>query len=139
MLIGELAHAAGATTPTIRFYERQQLLPTPLRSGNGYRDYNTADLDRVRFIRAAQSSGLSLAEIRGILDIRDDGQPPCRHVSDLIDNKLAEVRRRMAELVALEQELQRLGERARLLNPAECGDSDICRIIDTARDPIPAP
>src|SRR6266566_6256771 len=80
MRIGVLAAQAGITAKTIRFYEDTGLMPAPARTPAGYRDYPAGAAARLAFIRDAQAAGLSLAEIRSILAIRDDGQAPCQHV-----------------------------------------------------------
>lgn len=138
MLIGELGTATGLSTHTLRFYERRRLLPPAARATNGYRSYDDTSVARVGFIRAAQGAGLTLAEIRSVLDIRDDGQAPCRHVADLVDDKLTEVRRRMSELAALERELEQLRDRSRRLDPADCTDPNICHIITGPPTTLPA-
>jgi DNA-binding transcriptional MerR regulator len=76
MRIGVLAAQAGITAKTIRFYEDTGLMPAPARTPAGYRDYPAGAAARLAFIRDAQAAGLTLAEIRSILVIRDDGQPP---------------------------------------------------------------
>ncbi|WP_137123277.1 heavy metal-responsive transcriptional regulator [Segeticoccus rhizosphaerae] len=129
MLIGELADAAGTSSPTIRFYERRGLLPEPARGPNGYRFYDEATRNRLSFIRAAQAAGLTLAEIGGILDLRDDGNVPCAHVTALIEGKLADLRARMRDLAALAAELEQLIERSHRLSPADCTEADVCRIL----------
>lgn len=129
MRVGELADAAGVTATALRFYERRGLLASPARRGNGYRDYSPAAAQRVAFIRSAQAAGLTLAEIRGILRIRDSGRAPCVHVTDLVDAKIADVRRRMAELSALEQTLRTVRDRGRDLDPVECDGSEICVLL----------
>lgn len=60
MLIGEVSAATGIDTQTIRFYERQGLLPAPNRASNGYRIYDDTVIGRLRFVRAAQCAGLAL-------------------------------------------------------------------------------
>lgn len=129
MLIGELADAVGLPSQTIRFYERRGLLPSPARSGNGYRAYEETAVARLRFIRAAQSAGLTLVQIRSIVQLRDHGATPCEHVADLIDGKLLEVRSRMRELAAMEKELEQLRERGQRLDPADCTNTEICHIL----------
>jgi MerR family transcriptional regulator, mercuric resistance operon regulatory protein len=131
MLIGELADAVGVTSQAIRFYERKGLLPDAERGANGYRVYNEATLARLRFIHVAQAAGLTLSEIRSIIDLRDDGTAPCAHVVTLIDSKLADVRTRIRQLAALQAELEALLERSRLLDPADCGEDDICHILSS--------
>ncbi|MFI9846706.1 heavy metal-responsive transcriptional regulator [Nonomuraea sp. NPDC051941] len=129
MRIGTLAAAAGLSAKTIRFYEQAGLLPPPPRTGAGYRDYPAEAADRLAFIRDAAAAGLSLAEIRGVLAVRDAGQPPCRHVTELIETHLEQVEQRIAELLATRTVLQGLHRRARDVNPAECGPEEICRIL----------
>jgi DNA-binding transcriptional MerR regulator len=131
MLIGELADALELPTQTVRFYERRGLLPEPHRAPNGYRIYDQAALGRLQFIRGAQTAGLTLAEIRSIIDIRDRGTAPCTHVDALLDAKLHEVRDRLRQLVALESDLEQIVERSRRLDPADCAEGDVCQILQT--------
>ncbi|MGI5508568.1 MerR family DNA-binding protein [Streptomyces sp. CA-106131] len=93
-----MAAVCGATAKMNRFYERAGLLPEPPRTAGGYRDYPPEATTRLTFIRDAQSAGLTLAEIRSIVTVRDSGQAPCGHVSELIQQHPAEFERRMAEL-----------------------------------------
>lgn len=133
MLIGELAETVGLDSQTIRFYERQGLLPQPHRAANGYRTYDHASVSRVLFIRSAQAAGLTLAEIGSVVDLRDHGDAPCTHVTTLLSRKLDAVRARRAELAALEAELERLIARSHHLDPADCTASDICHILTSPR------
>lgn len=133
MLIGELADAVGVTSQTIRFYERKGLLPDAERGSNGYRIYHESTLTRLRFINVAQAAGLTLSEIRSIVDLHDDGTVPCAHVIGLIDSKLTDVRARIRHLAALQAELEALLERGHLLDPADCSDDDICHILCSAK------
>lgn len=136
MLIGELAEAVGLPTRTVRFYERKGLLPEPRRADNGYRVYDQATLNRLQFIRSAQTAGLTLAEIRSVIDIRDTGEAPCTHVGDLLGAKLAEIRERREQLAGMERELEALVERSRRLDPADCGEGDICHILRPDRETL---
>ena len=131
MLIGELADAVGVTSQTIRFYERKGLLPDAERGANGYRIYDESTIARLRFINVAQAAGLTLSEIRGIIDLRDAGTVPCTHVVALIDSKLADVRARIRRLSALQAELEALLDHSHLLDPAACADDDICHILSS--------
>ena len=132
MLIGDLATRAGLSAKTIRFYEQAGLLPQPPRTAGGYRDYPPSALDRLAFIRHAQAAGFTLADIRGVLAIRDSGQAPCQHVSVLIDEHLARVERRIAELTRARDALRDLQRRAAATDPADCAESEICIILATA-------
>jgi MerR family copper efflux transcriptional regulator len=69
MHIGELAHKAAVNIQTIRFYERQGLLPAPSRNSSGYRCYVTSDLERVTFIKRNQELGFTLGEIKQLVDL----------------------------------------------------------------------
>jgi len=133
MLIGEVAETLGVDRQTIRFYEKQGLLPPPHRRPNGYRDYDTAVISRLTFIQSGQAAGLTLAEITSVLSLRDAGQVPCSHVSLLLVRKLEDVRARQRELAALAAELQALIGASQAQDPAECGEADICTIITNPR------
>jgi MerR family copper efflux transcriptional regulator len=130
--IGVLAAAAGLTTKTIRFYEQAGLLPEPPRTPAGYRDYPDKTTMRLAFIRDAQAAGLTLAEIRGILAIRDSGQAPCRHVTGLIDRHLAQVEQRLAELIQAREALRSLQRRAAATDPADCTKDEVCSILTSS-------
>jgi MerR family copper efflux transcriptional regulator len=132
--IGELAAKAGLTVKSIRFYEHSGVLPEPDRRPSGYRDYDDSALARLRFIKAAQVAGLTLAEIRQVITLRDNDGPPCRHVTDLLDAHAADLDRRIAELSALRNEVRRLRHRADGLDPAHCPDDAVCHVIPTDRD-----
>jgi len=71
MRTGELARNAGVNLQTIRFYERQGLLPEPERTASGYRTYQQRDLDRVKFIRRNQELGFTLREIKQLMDLHN--------------------------------------------------------------------
>lgn len=129
MRIGELARQGGVPATTLRYYEQLGLLPEPGRTASGYRTYDDVALERLSFIRSAQAVGLTLAEVREVLGIRDAGEAPCRVVTDLIERRHAEVRSRIAELSALERELSRLRKRAADLEPRDCDPSGICHVI----------
>jgi MerR family copper efflux transcriptional regulator len=129
MCIGELARASGLAPSAVRYYEQLGLLPAPERTASGYRSYADEAVDRLAFIRSAQAVGLTLAEVRQVLGVRDAGEAPCRVVTELIDRRYAEVRARITELQALERDLSRLRERAERLEPRDCDPSGICHVI----------
>ncbi|MEU8834892.1 heavy metal-responsive transcriptional regulator [Streptomyces sp900116325] len=139
MRIGDLATASGLTTKTIRFYEQTGLLPAPPRTPGGYRDYPEQTEARLAFIRDAQGAGLTLAEIRSVLALRDGGQAPCEHVAVLIDQRLADIERRMAELAKTRDALRGLARRAAATDPATCGQDKICTIFGTPESPDAGP
>jgi len=127
MKIGEVAERSGVPAKTIRFWEDQRLLPAPARTAVGYREFDPAVLERLAFIRHAQAAGLTLEHIRQVLDIRDDGQPPCVHVAGLIARRLAEAEARLAELARARDQLAALAARAAAQDPADC--HGYCSII----------
>ena len=129
MRIGEVAQASGTTTKTLRYYEEVGLLPAADRTPAGYRDYGPDVLDRLDFIRRGQAAGLTLAQIGQVLGIRDRGQAPCQHVTDLLDTRLEVIDRQLAELEQLRTTIGYLREDAAAGNPATCSPEDVCRYL----------
>ncbi len=129
MRIGELAAAAGTTTKTLRFYEDAGLLPPAARSSAGYRHYDENALVRLDFIRRGRAAGLTLAQIKEVLDIRDAGRAPCRHVEELLDERLAGLDRQIADLVTLRENVARLREDAAAADPDTCHADEVCRYL----------
>jgi DNA-binding transcriptional MerR regulator len=129
MRIGELAEAAGTTTKTLRFYEDQGLLPTAERTPAGYRDYTPDAVSRIDFVHRGQAAGLTLAQIKQILDIRDHGQAPCGHVRGLLDARLADIDRQIADLGALRDNVASLRDAASDPEPDTCGADEVCRYL----------
>jgi DNA-binding transcriptional MerR regulator len=105
MRIGELADAVALSPDTIRYYEKAGLLPHPDRTPAGYREYGDATIDRLRFVQGAQRLGLSLADIRDLLAVRDTGECPCEPAGQLLSRRIAEVDAQIAELAALRAEM----------------------------------
>ncbi|MGY1435389.1 heavy metal-responsive transcriptional regulator [Streptomyces reniochalinae] len=130
MRIGVLAAKAGVSTKAVRFYEQSGLLPDPPRTPSGYRDYPAATADRLAFIRNAQAAGLALAEIRGVLAIRDGGQAPCAQVGELITAHLRQVEERIAELTRARATLLGLKAASESTDPSTCPEGPICRILN---------
>ncbi len=96
--IGRLAREAGVPASTVRYYERSRLLRPDGRTEGNYRIYSSEALGRLRFIRAAQAIGLALTDITTLLDFRDGRTAPCREVQTLIEERLAELKKRLVEL-----------------------------------------
>jgi MerR family transcriptional regulator, copper efflux regulator len=132
MRIGEVADQMDLTTKTLRYYERVGLLPNPDRTECGYRDYPEAVLDRLRFIRSAQAAGLTLGEIKGVIDFREQGSPPCSHVLSIVEARAADLDRRIAELKQLRDELHKLAKRGHTLSPEDCRPDLVCHILNPA-------
>lgn len=123
MKIGELAKLTDAQVETIRYYEREGLLPAPARSDGNYRLYTQAHVERLTFIRNCRSLDMTLDEIRSLLSLRDSPQDQCESINALIDEHIEHVNARIISLQALQQELLDLRQR--------CGDAvDHCGILD---------
>jgi MerR family transcriptional regulator, Zn(II)-responsive regulator of zntA len=129
MRIGELAAAAGTTTKTLRFYEESGLLPPTDRAANGYRDYGPEALSRLDFIHRGRVAGLTLAQIREVIDIRETGDAPCHHVHQLLTERLADIDRQIADLQALRATLSRQREQTETADPSTCATETVCRYL----------
>jgi len=122
MRIGELARNTGCQVETIRYYEREGLLPAPTRSRGNYRRYGEEHLERLRFIRHCRSLAMSLEEIRLLLQFRDAPDDKCDEVNTLLDEHIGHIADRIAELRALENQLRGLRKLCRSAQAAkDCG------------------
>ena len=130
MRIGEVAEQAAVTTKTIRYYESIGILPTPDRTPSGYRAYDSTTLERLRFIRDAQATGLTLTEIKSILELKGQGERSCEHTRSLIQRQLTEVDVQIHRLESARRELHALMERADRSDPADCVDAHRCQVIE---------
>src|SRR3954468_3824700 len=126
MRIGELAAATGTTTKTLRFYEESGLLPPTQRAANGYRDYEPAALSRLDFIRRGRAAGLTLAQIREVIEVPDGGDTPCVHVHQLLPERLADVDRHIADLQVLRATLVQKRDHAASADPSTCAPETVC-------------
>jgi Hg(II)-responsive transcriptional regulator len=105
---GALAKAAGVNVETLRFYERKGLLRKPPRKASGYREYPSGDVRHIRFIKRAQELGFSLVEIKELLALRVRPGTTPAEVKAHAEEKLADIRRRIASLRAMEEALKKL-------------------------------
>ena len=108
MQIKELARATGVDVETIRYYEKQGLLPEPARRDNGYRDYKASHLERLSFIRHCRALDMPLAAVNRLLGFVDAPDQHCGNVDSLVDDQLARVRARLKSMRALEKQLLQL-------------------------------
>jgi Zn(II)-responsive transcriptional regulator len=125
LTIGELARECGASVDTIRYYERERLLPRPQRAPSRYRLYEPQAVVRLRFIRQAKGLGFSLEEIRELLALRVDRSKTCGDVRTRARTKILEIEARIDELARMRAALDRLA--------AACvgsGPSSECPILD---------
>jgi len=118
MRIGQLARQSNTSTETLRFYESEGLLPQPVRLANGYRDYPTETLQRIRFIQHAKTVGFTLREIQDLLSIQvEKDQHTCEEVKNLTQQKLDEIEQKLSQLHAIRNALRLIHERC-------CGGSE---------------
>lgn len=109
--ISELAGSVGLSSDTLRYYERVGLLEPTGRSAGGYRLYDEACEERLRFIKTMQRMGLRLSDIKELLDVRGRGSCPCGHTDVLVERRLAEVQSDIEQLEAVREQLSILKER----------------------------
>ncbi len=122
MKIGELATASATAVDTIRYYEREGLLPAPGRTSGGFRVYEVPHLERLQFIRYCRGLDMSLDEVRLLLRVKDAPDGDCGDVNALLDAHIGHVSRRIKELRALEAQLKGLRQRCDATQGADqCG------------------
>lgn len=126
--IGELARRTGTTVEAIRWYERNGILPVPMRTSGGHRSYAQKHLDRLAFVRHSRELGFTLDDVRELLRLADDPDRPCAEADTIAREHLAAVRSRIARLQALEAELARMVD--------ACGHGRIaeCNVIEVLAD-----
>lgn len=129
----ELARAAGVEAHVVRFYTRAGLIRPARQAANGYRQFVPFDVKRVRFVRAAQSLGFTLAEITEILR-RSRHQTPCPLVRDIMVRRLAETAERLAQIQSMHERMQRASEAWRQIPDQVPRGSDICTLIESVVD-----
>lgn len=106
MQIGAVAKRTGLSVDAIRFYERNALLPRATRTTGGFRQYSETDVERLAFIRRVQGLGFTLREIRELVRLRGNRLQPCAPVQHRLEEKLAGVQQKLADLHKLEHELR---------------------------------
>lgn len=125
MKISELARATGTKAETIRYYEREGILPSADRAHNNYRDYSDAHLGALLFVRRARQLGFSMEQVRQLLALSDHDDKPCEDVDRLVEQQLKVVRDKIADLRLLHVELSQMTR--------SCGGKRIgdCRIVES--------
>jgi len=122
LTIGQLAKESGVHLETIRYYEREGLIPAPPRKSSGHRAYQPDAARRLRFIKRVQELGFTLCEIRGLLALRAEPEEDCSEVCKQAREKLGEVRAKIRHLQAMEGALQHLTDGCSGDRPvSECG------------------
>ncbi|MDB9375991.1 heavy metal-responsive transcriptional regulator [Nodularia sphaerocarpa] len=107
-LIGQVTNLSGIPIRTIRYYESLGLVESSGRTEGGFRQFSMDVLTRLAFIKRAQGLGLSLEEIRDILQVYDQGQPPCSEIKDKLEDKLSQIDRQITQLLTLRSEIGEL-------------------------------
>lgn len=125
LLIGELSQKTGVNIETIRFYEKQSILPVPARSDSGRRMYDNTDVKRLNFIHRCRGLGFSLKEILSLLSLVDGGNYTCKQVHELTATHAADVKEKIQSLQKMELVLDEMIE--------HCSKGDVpeCPIIDS--------
>ena len=130
MKIGELARIAMTQVETIRYYEREGLLPETARTEGNYRIYGDAHVERLSFIRNCRNLDMTLEEIRVLLRFRDAPTENCGTVNTLLDEHIGHVADRIRELRLLEKQLKELRALCQ-----ETRDTEYCGILNELAAP----
>lgn len=137
LFIGELGCRVALPTQTIRYYERIGLLNPPKRTEAQYRVYSAEDEERLLFIQKAKRFGLSLNEIKKLIEIRTEGIPPCASLKAMVKQHLGNLDHQIQEMISLRQELANRYKQIDTLLPdstavqaEETCDGKICRFIE---------
>lgn len=122
--IGALSKHTGCNIETIRYYEREGLMPDPPRTAGGHRLYEQEHIKRLTFIRRSRELGFTLEEVRGLLQIVDGGHYTCAEVKTITLDHLSEIRAKLTDLRKLERALKELA--------AKCTGDETpqCPVID---------
>ena len=128
MKIGELSRATGTNIETIRYYERNGLLPAPSRTAANYRSYGDAHRARLAFVRHSRDLGFTIEEIRSLLDLSDHPERDCADADRIATRHLEQVEEKIAQLALLREELSRIVGRCR------GGIAADCRVIEAQGD-----
>jgi MerR family mercuric resistance operon transcriptional regulator len=133
--IGQLADQVGVNLQTIRYYEREKLLPKPSRLPSGYRVFPTDSVRRVRFIKRAQELGFTLNEIRELLSLRIDAKRDRSDVRAIANAKVAQIDQKIEALTAIRNGLLTITDHCSGHGPAK--DCPIIASIDSDEALVP--
>ncbi len=123
---GEVARQADVNVETLRYYEREGILPEPPRRMSGYREYPPETVDLIRFIKRAQELGFSLREVKELLSLREVPRRAAKRASRLVESKIAEIDHKIRDLHSMRAALDNL----RCACDANDSSSD-CPIIES--------
>jgi len=131
LTVTELAKQSGTTPHAVRYYARMGLLRPERDPDNGYRRFQPRDARWLRFVRQAKELGYTLAEIKEIMRDADRGKSPCPRVREILQRHIVENRRRLEELMALQQRMElALEEWSDKPNGVPDGHS-VCHLIES--------
>ena len=130
MKIGELAKRTGCEVETIRYYEREGLVPAPPRTEGNYRHYSENDAERLLFIRHCRSLGMSLDDIRTLQRFQSQPELACNDINTMLDRHLAQTEEQIRSLHRLQQQLQTL--RNTCHSQLSAGNCGILRNLESA-------
>jgi DNA-binding transcriptional MerR regulator len=126
LTIGNVAKRVGVRPSAIRFYETKGIVRPVARGQNGYRIYGNDAIKLLLFVRRAQSLGITLREIKPLVELATQGQQPCNHVKQLARSHLQEINQKISALQTLRHELRALLRR----KAGRPHDNEVCRIIE---------
>ncbi|MDX1755427.1 MAG: Cd(II)/Pb(II)-responsive transcriptional regulator [Marinobacter sp.] len=128
MKIGQVSKQTGVPVETIRYYEKIDLLPAPGREASGYRRYGEEHVRRLQFIKRCRNLDMTQEEIRQLIGVMNQPEAGCQEVDNLLEHHLDHIRQRIAELQALQQEMQAL--RAACASEGQVSE---CGILNTLK------
>ena len=128
--IEDLKKQTGVSVGTIRYYEQLELLPAAVRHDNGYRYFDQSAIQRVLFIKKAQTINLSLTEIKEILNSHDRGRAVCSIVKELIDSKISQLDTEIQQLVESKKVLESHRDRWSLHASDTPNRQSVCTLIE---------
>lgn len=117
-LRGEIAKIANINVETLRYYEKNQLIPTPKRTENGYRLYSKDTLNIIAFIKSAKNAGFTLEQIRKLFSVVDGKNIDLNYIDELISIKIVEIDEKIIELQNVQRNLKKVKDN--LYQPHEC-------------------
>lgn len=131
MTVNEVAKKAEVAPDTVRYYSRLGLLKPDRNPDNGYKLFHQSDISRLRFIRQAQTLGFTLKEITEILGDAEAGSSPCPKVRDIIVRHIEENRRKIQELQALQERMEKALEKWKSMPDGAPDGKHVCHLIES--------
>jgi len=129
--VKEVAVQSEVTSDTVRHYVKLELLKPVRNPFNGYREFSVADVKRVRFIRRAKLLGFSLKEIKQILKDSARGESPCPFVREIMELRIAEHKRKLNEMLALDKRMKDALRKWQLMPDGVPDGASICHLIES--------